>query len=75
MIRVSIRANGVPRDVTALPTQKIEDFLENNGVDIVRTAVYLNGQALNPGTARKTFAEAGITDDAYFSANPKTGNG
>lgn len=74
MITVTIRANGVPREVQALPTQVINDFLLNNGIDTSRTAIFLNGNSLTPSMGLKTFADAGITGNALISSVVKTAN-
>lgn len=74
MITVTIRANGVPRTVQAMPTQVIGDFLSANGVDTTRTAVYLNGTPLTPSTSAMTFTAAGVTDNALVSSVIKTAN-
>lgn len=74
MITVTIRANGVPRTVQAMPTQVISEFLSANGVDTTRTAIYLNGAPLTPSTGAMTFAAAGITDNALVSSVVKTAN-
>lgn len=74
MITVTIRANGVPRTVQAMPTQVIGDFLSANGVDSTRTAIYLNGAPLTPSTSAQTFAAAGIVENALISSVVKTAN-
>lgn len=74
MITVTIRANGIPRTVQAMPTQVISDFLESNGINSMQTTVHLNGTALLPSTAAKSFQEAGITENALVSTIRKTAN-